>query len=189
MNITQSNTKAGALQLLAGEALTDYEGRLVKLYDAGSSAKFKLPEAVSDLSLYILDEGGASGALVSALPLDPTTNQRVRANGTGSAGAILVLEAISGANIGKVRTIPATEGIYFSPGIAEEDWADEQLVKFRPLPQIVYVGAAFTVATPAATAATSTTPFGYSEAQANAILTNLREMRAFMVAQGWKATA
>jgi hypothetical protein len=38
--------------------------------------------------------------------------------------------------------------------------------------------------TPAATAATSSSPFGYTEAQANAILTNVREMRAALIAAG-----
>lgn len=36
----------------------------------------------------------------------------------------------------------------------------------------------------AATAATSTTPFGYSEAQANAIVTLLNEIRATLVEKG-----
>lgn len=36
----------------------------------------------------------------------------------------------------------------------------------------------------AATAATDTTPFGYSEAQANAIVTLLNEIRAALVAKG-----
>lgn len=35
-----------------------------------------------------------------------------------------------------------------------------------------------------ATAATSTTPFGYSEAQANAIVTLLNEIRSALVASG-----
>lgn len=38
--------------------------------------------------------------------------------------------------------------------------------------------------TPAATGATSTTPFGFAEAQANAIVANVREMRAAMIAAG-----
>lgn len=38
--------------------------------------------------------------------------------------------------------------------------------------------------TPAATAATNSSPFGYSEAQANAILTNLREIRQALIDVG-----
>lgn len=44
--------------------------------------------------------------------------------------------------------------------------------------------AELTVDAPAATAATSSTPFGYSQAQANAILTNVIEMRAALIAAG-----
>jgi len=186
---TQSNTKSGPIILPAGETLTDLEGRLVKLVDAGSFCEVKLPEAVSDLALFVLDQGAADEGNVEIIPLEPGRNIRVRANGTGSAGNPVVLEAISGANIGKVRAVPATEGVYFSPGIAEEDFVDEQLVKIRPMPRLIYVGTAFSSATPAATAATNTTPYGFTQAQADALLANVRDMRAFMVAQGWKATA
>lgn len=97
--------------------------------------------------------------------------------------------ASSGVNKGKVESLPATQGAYFSVGIALEDFVDEQLVRVRPLPRVVNVGTAFSAATPAATAATNTTPYGFSQTQADAILSNVRDMRAFMVAQGWKATA
>lgn len=189
METTQSNTLAGAVVLPAGEALTDLEGRLITIIDAGSFAEAKLPDAVSDLALHILDEGAADTEDVTILPLDPSREMRVRLNGTVSAGATLVLAAINGTDDGKVRTIPATEGVYFSPGIALQDGVDEQLVKFRPLPRLVHVGTAFTAATPASTAATNSSPYGFSQAQADSILTNVREMRAFMVAQGWKATS
>jgi hypothetical protein len=86
-----------------------------------------------------------------------------------------------------VITFPATEGVYFSPGIAEEDFADEQLVLIRPMPRLVHVGAAFTGAAPAATAATNSTPYGYSQAQADAILATVRELRAWAIANGFKA--
>ena len=41
-----------------------------------------------------------------------------------------------------------------------------------------------TVNTPADTAATSTTPFGFSQAQANALIANVRELRAGLIALG-----
>lgn len=188
----QTDIKKGLFPINAGEALTGLENRLVKLGDAGSVPEALLPTSQSSLALYIVERGAAHDSPCEILPLDPNSQMLVRANGTGSAGAVLVLcdpTASSGANAGKVETIPTTEGIYFSPGIAEEDWVDEQLLKFRPMPRLVQVGTAFTVATPAATAATNSTPFGFSEAQANAILTNVREMRAFLVAMGFKATA
>lgn len=190
MSAIQTDIKAGKFPINAGIALTDLEGRLVKLVDGGSIAEVLLPEAVSDLALYIVDKGGAIDTDVDVIPLTPNTQQRVRLNGTVSAGAVLVLcDPSGGTNAGKVETVPATQGLYFSPGIAEEDGVDEQLVKFRPLPRLVYVGTAFSSATPAATAATNSSPYGFSQAQADAILTNVREMRAFMVAAGWKATA
>lgn len=49
-------------------------------------------------------------------------------------------------------------------------------------PVVQRVGAA--QAAVATTAATSTTPFGYAEAQANAIVTLLNEIRAALVAVG-----
>lgn len=187
---TQSNTQQGAKPFNSGEALTGKEGYLAVLVDGGSIADLLLPTAVSQLALFIIDEGGAEDADSAVIPLVTGEERRVKANGTGSAGAILVLEDPgTPANKGKVRTIPATEGVYFSPGIAQEDFVDEQLVNMRVLPRLVFVGTAFTAATPAATAATSSTPFGYTEAQANAILTNVRELRAWAVANGFKATA
>jgi hypothetical protein len=185
---TQSNTQQGPKPFNSGEALTGKEGYLAVMVDGGSIPELLLPTGIADLALFIIDEGGALDADSTAIPLVAGEQRRIKANGTGSAGAILVLEdPATPANKGKVRTVPATEGVYFSPGVAEEDFVDEQLVLVRVLPRLVHVGTAFTVATPAATAATSTTPFGYTEAQANAILTNLRELRAWAIANGFKA--
>jgi hypothetical protein len=192
MKVSQTNTNPDTRVLNSAVALTGLEGRLVKLADGGSIPEVDLPGAVTDLALFIVTEGGAIDTPSEVLPLVSESNRRVRLNGTVAAGVPVVLcdpTASSGVNAGKVETLPTAEGAYFSPGIAEEDGADEQLVLIRPFPRIIHVGTAFTVATPAATAATSSTPFGFSEAQANAILTNVREMRAFLVAQGFKATA
>jgi len=186
---TQSNTQQGPRPFNSGESLAGKEGHLATLVDGGSIAELLLPLTVTELALFIIDEGGALDKDSAVIPLVAGDERRIKANGTGSAGAILVLEdPATPANKGKVRTIPATEGFYFSPGIAQEDFVDEQLVNVRVLPRLVHVGTAFTVAAPAATAATSTTPFGYTEAQANAILTNLIELRAWAVANGFKAT-
>jgi hypothetical protein len=192
MKVSQTNTHPDSRVLNSAVALTGLEGRLVKLADQGSNAEVDLPAARTDLALLIVTEGGALDEPSEVISLTSEGNRRVRLNGTVSAGVPVVLcdpTASSGVNAGKVETLPATEGAYFSPGIAEEDGVDEQLVLIRPFPRLIHVGTAFTVATPAATAATSSTPFGYSEAQANAILTNVRELRAWAVAQGFKATA
>lgn len=186
---TQTNTKPGVIfPGIADGVLTSLEGRLTKMTADG----YKLPETVYDLALFLLLEGAADEGDITLAQLTPETNMRIRGNGTGSRGNILVLcdpTASSGANAGKVEAIGSTQGIYFSPGIAEEDFVDEQLVKVRLQPRLVIVGTAFSSATPAATAATNSTPYGFSQAQADAILANVRDMRAFMVAMGWKATS
>lgn len=189
IHASQTNTRPGIIiEGVADGILTDLEGRLTKMTGDG----FKLPETVKDIALFNVLAGAADEGVITVAQLSPNTNMRVRAQGAGSKGDVLVLSdptASSGVNAGKVEAIGSTEGAYFSPGVADEDFVDEQLVKIRPHPRLVHVGSAFTVATPAATAATSTTPFGFSEAQANAILTNVRELRAWAVAQGFKATA
>jgi UDP-N-acetyl-D-mannosaminuronic acid transferase (WecB/TagA/CpsF family) len=58
----------------------------------------------------------------------------------------------------------------------------EKLAFLGSTPVVQRVGAA--QAAVAATAATSTTPFGYAEAQANAIVTLLNEIRAALIAVG-----
>lgn len=186
---SQTNTKPGIIiDGVADGVLTDLEGRLLKMTGDG----YSVPAAVSDLALFVLLQGGADEAGIVVAQISPDTNMRVRANGTGSKGDVLVLcdpTASSGVNAGKVEAIGSTQGVYFSPGIADEDFVDEQLVKIRPHPRLVYVGTAFTSATPAATAATNSSPYGFTQAQADAILANVRDMRAFMVAQGWKANS
>lgn len=182
----------GPRKINAGADLTGLEGRLVKIADAGSVPEVVLPAAVTDICPFIVVREATLDTNCDVLSIAGEKEVRIRANGTGSAGNALVLcdpSASSGVNAGKVEALGSTEGAYYSPGIALEDFVDEQLVRIRPLPRLIHVGTAFTAATPAATAATSTTPFGYSEAQANAILTNVRELRAWAVAQGFKATA
>jgi hypothetical protein len=187
MQVSQTNTHPDKRVLNSAVALTDLEGRLVKLADGGSITEVDLPAAVTDLALFIVTEGGALDENSEVIPLLSEGNRRVRLNGTVSAGVPVVLcdpTASSGANAGKVETLPATAGIYFSPGVAEEDGVDEQLVLIRPLPRLITVAAAFSGATPANTAATSSTPFGFSEAQANALVANVRDMRTQLIAAG-----
>ena len=186
---TQTNTRPGFIPGIADGVLTGLEGRLLKI----SAAGYALPSTVYDLALFLLLEGAASGGDISLHQASPVTNMRVRANGTGAKGDVLVLcdpTASAGVNAGKVQTVGTTEGRYFSIGIAEEAFADEQLVLVRPMPRIINIGTAFSAATPVATASTTTTPYGFAtQAQADAIVANVREMRAWMVAQGFKATS
>ncbi len=190
---TQSNTKKGDKIFLSAADLTGLEGRLVMLSDATNVPKLAIVTAVSSLALFVLLSGDAAGSDNYAEQPSVGENFRARLNGTCVTGDILVLcdpSASAGVNAGKLEALAAqAEGVYFSPGVAEETGADEQLVLTRAWPRLITKGSAFTSATPASTAATNTTPYGYSQAQADAILTNVREMRAFLVAQGWKATS
>ncbi len=136
---SQSNTLSGHRKFNSGEALTDMEGRLVKLVDGGSIPEVKLPETIADICLFVVGDGNGADEESDVIPLEVGKEIRIRTNGVVAAGAVLVLDAIAGANIGKVVTIPAVAGVYFSPGTAAEDGVDEQLIKVNPLPRIVVV--------------------------------------------------
>jgi hypothetical protein len=190
INPDQTNTKAGAIQAVLSETIT-HRSRLLVVEDDGGVLKARLPNAVTDLALYVNAETGAAGDTIWLEPLSPGENCRIRLEGVCSAGEVLALAdptGDSGNDAGMVQDLPATAGVYFSPGIAEEAGVDGQLVLVRPCPRLVTVATAFTGATPAATAATSSTPFGFSEAQANALVANVREIRAVLIAQGIMAS-
>lgn len=190
--ISQTNTQPGRRRFNSAASLVDKEGRLVVLADGGSIPEVNLPATVKDLALLVVVAGGGEDEDSEVISLLCEGNRRVRLKGTVSAGVPVVLSdptASTGAHAGKVETLPATEGIYFSPGVAEEDGVDGQMVLIRPWPRLIPIGAAFTSAAPAGTAATNSSPYGFTQAQANAILANVIDMRAFMVAVGWKATS
>jgi hypothetical protein len=189
LNPDQSNTKPGDIAAIAAEALPA-RSRLVVLVDDTGVPEVRLPNAVTDLALYLLHETGAAGDEVGIEAIQPGHNFKVKLEGTCEAGEILVLAdptGDSGNDAGMVQDLPTAAGVYFSPGIAEEAGVDGQLVTVRPFPRMITVGTAFTGATPANTAATSSTPFGFSEAQANALVANVREIRAALIAQGLMA--
>ena len=187
----QTNILSGPLTLNAGVALTDKELYLAALADGGATqSEVILPNGAATVCQFLVEEGGAVDTDIRVRPLVEGEQLRAVAKSTGDNGAILVLaDPGTPADKGKVRVLPATEGVYWSPGLAEEDFVDGQLVRFRVQPRLIYVGAAFSSAAPAATAPTNSSPYGYSQAQAQAILTNLIELRAFAVAMGWKATS
>lgn len=188
LNPDQSNTKAGGIVAIAADDLTGMRSRLVVLGNATGTVIASAIASVSALALYLLDQDGDEDEEVQLSPISAQENFRVVAKGTGGAGAVLALaDPATPADKGKVRVVPATEGAYFSPGIAEEDFVDGQLVLVRPFPRLVHVGAAFTGATPADTAATNSSPYGYTQAQANALLATVRELRAWAIANGFKA--
>ena len=130
--MSQSNTRVGDIRVLAGEALTGMEGRLVKMTHDTGVAEVKLPEAITDYALYAVIEGAADAALVSVRPIEADRNVRLKLKGTCNPGDVLVLAAIAGSDAGLVRTLPAAAGTYRGLAIAEEAGVDGQLVLARP---------------------------------------------------------
>lgn len=130
---SQSNTREGLIVKTSAEDLTGKEGRLVKIVNSTNVAEFALPDAATDLALFVLTDGGdADGDVCEAQPLEAGRNVRVRLNGTCVPGDVLVLETPDGTNDGKVKVLPTAAGTYRGIAIAEEVGADEQLVLARP---------------------------------------------------------
>lgn len=131
--MSQSNTRVGDIRVLAGEALTGMEGRLVKMTHDSGVAEVKLPAANSDYGLYLLIEGGADAANVSVRPVEAGRNVRLVLSGTCNPGDVLVLADVgTAADKGKVRALPTAAGTYRGLAVAEEAGVDGQLVLARP---------------------------------------------------------
>ena len=130
--MTQTNVQAGQIVLPANEDLTGKEGLLVAIVNDSNVAKFALPDAVTDLALFVLTDGDEAGKNVAALPLSPDRNVRIRISGTCVPGEVLVLAAINGTLDGLVKKLPTVGGTYRGIAIAEEVGVDLQLIKARP---------------------------------------------------------
>ncbi len=130
--MSQSNTQAGQIVLNSSEDLQDLEGYLVKIIDTSNVAEFALPDAETDLALFVITDGGDEDENTAALPLSPDRNVRLKLNGTCVPGDVLVLADIDGTHDGMVKVLPAVGGTYRGLAIAEEVGADGQLVKARP---------------------------------------------------------
>lgn len=130
--MSQTNVQAGQIVLPANEDLTGKEGLLVAIVNDSNVAKFALPDAVTDLALFVLTDGDAAGEDAAALPLSPDQNVRIRLSGTCVPGDVLVLAAINGTLDGMVKKLPTVGGTYRGLAIAEEPGVDLQLVKARP---------------------------------------------------------
>lgn len=149
----QSNTRRGSISVIANEDLTGLEGHLAVLVEDTNVLEAKLPDTVKDLALFVIEEGVAAGSYATLLPLEPGQNMRLKLEGTCNPGDVLVLHTPDGdADDGKVAAIGSEAGVYFSPGIAEEEGVDGQLVLVRPCPRIVNVSSAH-IADPASAAA------------------------------------
>ena len=130
--MSQSNTQAGQIVLNSSEDLQDKEGYLVKIINTSNVAEFALPDAETDLALFVITDGGDEDENTAALPLSPDRNVRLKLNGTCVPGDVLVLADIDGTHDGMVKVLPAVGGTYRGLAIAEEVGADGQLVKARP---------------------------------------------------------
>ena len=130
--MSQSNTQTGQIVLPANEELTGKEGLLVKIVNASNVAQFALPDAVTDLALFVLTDGDEAGENAAALPLSPERNVRIRLSGTCVPGDVLVLAAINGTLDGMVKKLSTVGGTYRGLAIAEEVGVDLQLIKARP---------------------------------------------------------
>ena len=130
--MSQSNTQAGQIVLNSSEDLQDKEGYLVKIINTSNVAEFALPDAKTDLALFVVTDGDKKNKNSAALPLSPDRDVRLKLSGTCVPGDILVLATPDGTVDGMVKTLPAVGGTYRSIAIAEEVGADNQLVKARP---------------------------------------------------------
>ena len=130
--MSQSNTQAGQIVLNSSEDLQDKEGYLVKIINTSNVAEFALPDAETDLALFVPAVGDDEDENTAALPLSPDRNVRLKLSGTCVPGDVLVLADIDGTHDGMVKVLPAVGGTYRGLAIAEEVGADGQLVKARP---------------------------------------------------------
>lgn len=132
--MNQSNTRVGDIRVVAGVDLRGKEGHLVKLAGGSGHAIAVLPTLYTDVTPYLVLEGGNHGELVTLRPLSSERNVRVRLTGSCSAGDRLVqADMISNADVGKVRAIPNDPGTYQVHLVAEESGTQGQWVLARPV--------------------------------------------------------
>ena len=131
--MSQSNVKFGPVPFNCGEDLTAANDHLVVLFHNLVEPRMFLPDAQSDLALYLVLEGAAADKPGYFLPLSPAANVRLPLVGTCFPGDKLVLAdpAVEG-QAGKVTVLPGAAGTYSVVAIAEEKGVDGQLVLSRP---------------------------------------------------------
>lgn len=133
---SQSNTQEGLVSFNSGEDLSAKDGYLVKMSRKdGTTPEVLLPTANTDITPYVVVDGGTLDTESVVQPLDPNRNVRVVAEGTGSAGdQICLADTGTAGDKGKIRILPALAATYRVIGIAEEDFVDGQKTLFRPYP-------------------------------------------------------
>ena len=130
--MSQSNTQAGQIVLNSSEDLQDKEGYLVKIIDTSNVAEFALPDAETDLALFIITDGGDEDEDTAERDWSSDVCSSDLLSGTCVPGDVLVLATPNGTVDGMVKALPADSGTYRGIAIAEEVGADGQLVKARP---------------------------------------------------------
>ena len=128
--MTQTNVKSGPIILSSADDLTAKNGYLVKIKNDSGKAKFALPDATTDLALFVVVDG--DDTTTAALPISPERDVRLKLSGTCNPGDVLVLAVPDGTVDGAVRALPADPGTYRGIAIAEEAGVDGQDILARP---------------------------------------------------------
>jgi hypothetical protein len=130
---TQSNVNPGPdLRALAGENLTNMEGRVVRLTHDAGKPELKLPDDVADQCPYVLIDGGADGELVTARRITAVPQFRAILLGTCNPGDRMTLAGPDGTHDGKVAALGAVADTYYVFAKAEEAGVAGQLVLMTP---------------------------------------------------------
>lgn len=130
----QTNVQTGDIQIVANEDLSAKEAYLAKLVSNSGAPNMALPDAVTDIALYVIVNGATAGQPGTARPLEPGRNFRAVLKGACVPGDKLCLaDPATPADAGKVIKLPEAAGDYVVIAIAEETGAEGQHVKFRPV--------------------------------------------------------
>ncbi|MES2596067.1 MAG: hypothetical protein V4662_12060 [Verrucomicrobiota bacterium] len=116
MSKIQTHIQQGAVVRLAAADLTDKENRLVII---DSTGKFDLAGANPTAPLYLLLQGGVSGAEVSAEPLIPGKRYRVRGSNVNFTLGLTVTSAASGL-LGSLTQVAGGANLVRMAGVVEE---------------------------------------------------------------------
>ena len=162
----QTNTQSGDKPFIAGSDFTGLAGRVAKLANSAGVAVLSAIAALTDIPAFLIVDYNVAGKPVTGRPLDGSQNVRITLKGTANPGDVLVLaDPATPADAGKVRTLPATAGVYVQVGYAEEIGVDGQALLTRPDVKSVRVKSADTITGAADLAALKVATLAILEAQ------------------------
>jgi len=162
----QTNTQSGDKPFIAGSDFTGLAGRVAKLANSAGVAVLSAIAALTDIPAFLIVDDNVAGKPVTGRPLDGSQNVRITLKGTANPGDVLVLaDPATPADAGKVRTLPATAGVYVQVGYAEEIGVDGQALLTRPDVKSVRVKSADTITGAADLAALKVATLAILEAQ------------------------